>query len=284
MVRVKLTNSSEGKQKNAKWCSSFEPAWLERWLIRTGRKVKSIARNFVPRDTLLFKFLKSSVDLLPQSEFQALLNSFARSSENVYFVQIGSADGVIGDPIRKFVKTSKWRGILVEPVPYLFEQLKQNYADDSERLTFENVAISNKEETRDFFYPALMESSSKLPIWYNQLGSFSRDLILKHEGAIPGLEDMLVKQPIECISLATLLSRNNVKRIDLLQIDTEGYDFEIVKQIDFSHFRPKVIIYEHKHLVPQDKSECASHLQDNGYGLVEDESGNTLAFTGQWTR
>ncbi len=35
-----------------------------------------------------------------------------------------------------------------------------------------------------------------------------------------------------------------IKRIDLLQIDTERYDYDIIKQIDFSLIKPRMICYE----------------------------------------
>jgi hypothetical protein len=61
--------------------------------------------------------------------------------ENVFFVQIGSNDGSRGDPLYAAVRRhGHWRGILVEPVPFVFERLKNNY-DNDPRLIFENVAI-----------------------------------------------------------------------------------------------------------------------------------------------
>ena len=36
-----------------------------------------------------------------------------------------------------------------------------------------------------------------------------------------------------------------IKKIDLLQIDTEGYDAEIILNIDFDLMKPKIIRFEH---------------------------------------
>ncbi|MBK7697246.1 MAG: FkbM family methyltransferase [Saprospiraceae bacterium] len=38
--------------------------------------------------------------------------------------------------------------------------------------------------------------------------------------------------------------------IDLLHIDTEGYDWEILKQLRLAKYFPRPIIFEHKHLSP----------------------------------
>ena len=69
---------------------------------------------------------------------------------NFFFVQIGACDGVFVDPIHRFIIKHRWRGVLVEPVPYLFNLLMQNY--EGYNLIFENVAISDKEEIKPLYY------------------------------------------------------------------------------------------------------------------------------------
>ena len=56
--------------------------------------------------------------------------------------------------------------------------------------------------------------------------------------------------------------------IDLIHIDTEGYDFEIIKSIDLGSLRPKVVIFEHYHLDPNDYTDCTDHLGSLGYEHV----------------
>lgn len=47
----------------------------------------------------------------------------------VKFVQVGAHDGVSGDPINQFVIADGWMGLVIEPVPHLFERLQQTYRD-----------------------------------------------------------------------------------------------------------------------------------------------------------
>ena len=42
----------------------------------------------------------------------------------------------------------------------------------------------------------------------------------------------------------TLIANNNIEGLDYLQIDTEGYDVEILKMIDFNIIMPKLIRFE----------------------------------------
>jgi hypothetical protein len=43
-----------------------------------------------------------------------------------------------------------------------------------------------------------------------------------------------------------LLANHQIGSLDLLQIDAEGCDIEIVRSLDFSRIRPKIIHFEHR--------------------------------------
>ena len=69
----------------------------------------------------------------------------------------------------------------------------------------------------------------------------------------------------------TLLDRHHVKKIDLLQIDVEGYDYEPLKLFNIESIKPQLIRYEHRHLRLSDKSSCIKLLTQNGYKILEME-------------
>jgi hypothetical protein len=56
--------------------------------------------------------------------------------------------------------------------------------------------------------------------------------------------------------------------VDLVQIDTEGYDYEIVRQIALDQYRPALVLYEHYHLDPDDRRACELHLRNHGYRSI----------------
>lgn len=228
-------------------------------------------KPIVPR---LIQYLDPLLEGIRWSKLEALLDEYGKS-EDFYFIQIGANDGVVHDPLYRHVLRHRWRGILVEPVRYYFDLLKRNYAS-SHGLIFENVAISDQAEFRIFF--RIREDLDFLPRWTKGLGSFKRNVLLKHRWVIPNIQKYIVEELVECVSLRSLLARHSVERIDLAMIDTEGYDFEIVKQFDFASMRPKLIIYEHKHLSRGDRAECETLLKAQGYRLDKHFS-NTLAYT-----
>ena len=59
-------------------------------------------------------------------------------------------------------------------------------------------------------------------------------------------------------------------------IDTEGYDFEIIKTIPFDYIKPFVIVYEHSQFNDDVKNECRSFLKNFVYKTTPTE-GNTIA-------
>ena len=185
----------------------------------------------------------------------------------VRFVQVGSNDGIHNDPIFPISSTSDmWSGILIEPVPYLFERLKQNYGH-SARFIFENVAIGKLAGTMPFYYVserAQLERND-LPEWHDQLGSFDKNHILKHMDS--QLEPYIEMMDVAVCTLAEVLTRHQWQSIDLLHIDAEGYDWEILSATDLFALSPKMVIIEHTHLSAENRCRARQKLVDAGYNV-----------------
>lgn len=193
---------------------------------------------------------------------QEIMECFARIKKDVFFVQIGACDGIVEDIMYDLVVRYDWTGILVEPVKYLFDRLKANY-QRHQGLIFRNVAISNENGFRNLFY--MRENKDGLPLWHDQIGSFFPEVIWKHQHEIPDFSKYLVQEEVECVTLQTLLDQHNVSKVDVFHIDTEGFDFSIIKQIDLDKFKPSIIKYEHKHLIESDQWDSWRYLEKHGY-------------------
>lgn len=203
-----------------------------------------------------------------QLSIQEQIEKTFRKKPSVFFVQVGSNDGVQGDPIHGLITKSKeWTGMFIEPVGLYFQRLKHNY-ENADRFIFENVAIGTERETKRFYY-VLEEAKTEfddLPYWYNQLGSFDKNHILKQLG--DRLEPYIVEEEIECFPIQEIFDRNNVKTIDFLHIDTEGFDYKVLSQVDFDRYKPLIVLYEHVHLSADDREKAKLLLKTSGYRLV----------------
>lgn len=179
-------------------------------------------------------------------------------------VQIGSNDGMTGDPIFDLIrKNGNWRVTFVEPVPYLFEKLKQNYSYDT-RFRFERAAINDGSE--QIFYsvrPEAKEHIPDLPDWYEQLGSFYKENILYHLNGV--LEPYMEETVIKGMTLSQLFEKNDVTDLQLLHIDTEGYDWKVLSKLDLSKYKPAVILFEHKHLKRGERKASIKFLKKDYY-------------------
>jgi FkbM family methyltransferase len=191
---------------------------------------------------------------------------------DVYFIQIGANDGMKDDPLQKFVKEYGWKGILVEPIPEAFEALTKNYGNNP-NLKFINAAIAEEDGVRTL-YSFRRDTGFQGGTLYS---SFRRDVLLRNTRFIPETARQVVEVPVKCLSMASLLREAAGNAVDLLLIDTEGFDFNILKMIDFSVLLPPIIAYEHAHLSKSDMIAATELLLSQGYRLTRDNL-DTIAY------
>lgn len=182
--------------------------------------------------------------------------------KDVFFVQVGAMDGKTFDPIYEFVQKYGWRGILVEPLHDHFAMLKKNYAG-CEGLIFENVAITEESGTRKINrIPTQVVNDNQLPSWGLGAGSFYTD---RNALAWENVSPHVVQEEVVCMTMPELLEKHNVQEIDVLQIDAEGYDYHIMRQLDFKKFRPYIINLEIVNLPRAEQTACKRLLDEYDY-------------------
>lgn len=148
-------------------------------------------------------------------------------------------------------------------------------------MRFEHAAIAEHAGTRGFFRLAADPVAHGLPAWLAQLGSLRADRMTAlwdryERGHLAAESDTLTRfyrehqviEPVTCITFDMLLARHGLTRVDLLQIDAEGYDYEILRTIDFARVRPAVINYE-RVLLQHDEPACRAMLTAAGYVLTD---------------
>jgi FkbM family methyltransferase len=255
-----------------------------RLIIRTITSLRNLVRATMNGNSKIWRILRLIDKQIPNKirgdfrDIRGIMDSFSSVINDIFFIQIGSGDGITGDPIHTYIKRNGWSGILVEPVKYMFDRLVKNY-QGQENLIFENIAISDSEGTRDFWY--LNGIDNNFPRWYTQLGSFIPEVTLKNSCEINNIEKYLTSEQVSCLTLEALIRKHNVNKINLLHIDTEGYDFDIIKQFDFQRFEPEIILYEHRHLNYRKKKECMRYLKLKGYNVLQGAN-DTIAFRGNF--
>ncbi len=217
------------------------------------------------------------------SEF---LSAYSLSKEgDFYVIQIGANDGITHDPIHKFIKRDRWKGVLLEPQPDVFKnELSKIYKNN--KGLFPICAAIGKEDGSQKLYKIGFSQMR----WATGLASFSLEQIEDHfkSGVVQmncdkyGLE--IPKDPekqiqavdVQVISPQTLIEKYNISKIDLLQIDAEGYDLQVILIFDIPKTKPEAIIFENENLDPNDLEACYELLRSNGY-LLKKFGRDTLA-------
>ncbi|MGA1194380.1 MAG: FkbM family methyltransferase [Kiritimatiellia bacterium] len=188
------------------------------------------------------------------------------NNDKPFVVQVGASDGVTGDPLNHLIKRHHLRGLLIEPLPGPFELLRRNY-EGCEGLAFVNAAISGSDGEIELY----VSDGAENAIHISQKASLLPQMPSRHFKRRP-----LMCLRVPSVTVSTLIETHKVGRIDLLQIDTEGYDFEIIQQFFNAGHKPRIIHFESLHLNRKDMTECRSLLSREGYQYVE-TTVNTLA-------
>lgn len=194
-------------------------------------------------------------------------------NKNFYFVQIGANDGVTDDPIYKLVSEHKLKGLLVEPLPDVFELLKKNY-ENNNLVKAVNLAVHPTAKNMSLYRIKEEEFLGKAA---SGKSSFSKEHLLKWKKKVDNLEELIIEEKVNCLHLMELLTQENINQVDLMQIDVEGFDFEVIKMIDFDKIKPSIIHYEHDHLSIDDTKSCLELLVKQGYKILS-EKNDTIAY------
>ena len=126
-----------------------------------------------------------------------------------------------------------------------------------------NAAIDEVSGFRDIY--CVSPGSDELPSWTEQLASFKREHIIKHEDRAPGLSKHLLTLKVPTISFEDLLEKYCVDSLDLLQIDAEGMDAQLLAWFPFERIKPALLHYETVHMSAEEQRVVRNRLKELGY-------------------
>lgn len=181
----------------------------------------------------LLKYISKSKSQLRQDLF--VLSHYEFKSGG-YFVEFGAANGLDLSNTYLMEKEFGWKGILAEPAITWHKDLTSNrecnietkcvWKDSKSILTFNQVDVAELSTISEYSSSDAHKNMRKKGKYYD----------------------------VQTISLNDLLNKHNApKDIDYLSIDTEGSEYEILSNFDFSEYTIGVITCEHNYTQTRDK-------------------------------
>ena len=231
-------------------------------------RFKMSARN-APVFSWYYKYLYQP----KKGSIQEFLDLYSKINQPFTVIQVGANDGITHDLIHKFVKRDQWHGVLLEPQARVFERLNHLYSKDK---NIQPVRAALGKETGS---TTLYKIGFNNERWATGLASFRKDVVLsafesgyvgskmlKTGKALPKNEnEWIAEEEIPVISPKDIINKYNLNHIHLLQIDTEGFDDEVVKIFHSQSLLPDAIVLEYVHLGKEREEKCIALLKESGF-------------------
>lgn len=216
--------------------------------------------NFFFRAFFLFLFGNLSCHAAYYSQCgqdQFVFENYFRNHKGGTFVDIGAHNGVTYSNTFFLETEQNWSGICVEPIPEVFNELK-----NMRKCCCVEGCVTNRTGNGQLIKvnsPAV--NTEMLSGLIDKYDPRHFDRMLKEIEYFGGTYDII---DVQCYLLNDLLEQNGISHVNFLSIDTEGGEFDILSSIDYSRFKIDVITVEDNY---QDE-RFVEFLNDKGYNFV----------------
>jgi FkbM family methyltransferase len=140
------------------------------------------------------------------------------------FIEVGANNGIDQSNTYYLEKLLGWRGYLIEAIPELSQLCKKTRKNS---VVF-NCALVAPEN-----------HGSKIKIAYDRS---TRGLMSRIDGREGDIVEVIGR------TLTDVLIEGKAKSIDFFSLDVEGFELEVLKGLDFSKYKPTLILVETEQL------------------------------------
>ena len=192
---------------------------------------------------LIFSKNKMKKSQLGQDIVALVLNRFKKKG---FFIEFGATNGYDLNNTYLLEKKYNWIGILVEPLPAWHGDLRKN-----RNCTIDTRCLWSSSNQNLEFIDVKEKELSTIKIFANSDSHFE---LRKKSSTIK----------VKTVSLIDLLKFHNAPRIiNYMSVDTEGSEFDILKNFPFDNYKFNFISIEHN--FGQNREKIRELLYKNGY-------------------
>jgi len=171
------------------------------------------------------------------------LDSIFNKKEGGFFIELGAYDGLTQSNTAFFELNRGWRGILVEPSIREYRK-----------------CVVARPNSHCFHYACVDQSYTENTIE----GDFNNGPMSSLTNRLDQDRDLLWEVP--AITLEKILDKvGNIPMIDLLSLDTEGYEKQVLDGLNLTRYRPNYILIE---LYTSQYDEMITFLEKHEYKLL----------------
>ncbi len=227
------------------------------------KSARAVARRLLPRRAKqLIKAIASGDDSSQAGEGAVLERLVTEFVCEEWVIDVGANDGIAVSNSLPFVKRG-WRAVLIEPAPAVFKKLAANHGQ------LKNVTC---------LQVACCECPGEAELY---IGSDGEDGFLStlstatNEWMDKARTSQSVKVKTDTLT-NILASQNAPARPGILLVDCEGMDYEALLGLDFSRFRPTIVVTEEYEWEPAKHAAKYSFLIHANYSLFQKVGCNTI--------
>jgi len=170
-----------------------------------------------------------------------ILDQIFNSKTNGFYIELGANDGLSQSNTAFFEFYRGWKGVLIEPSPNAFMRCVNSRPNS---ICFNLACVS------DTFPDKFIE------------GDFNGGMMSSVNG-IRNNTTNLIK--VSTSTLESILDSLNINTIDLLSLDTEGYEYDILRGLNLNKYRPHYMLIE---IYTSQYDTLVGFLQENNYKLI----------------
>ena len=181
--------------------------------------------------------------------------------DNGYYVELGAVDGIGLSNTLYFESRRRWSGLLIEPAPNNYLKCVENRGAKNVVLCAACTSFGYPEKFVEMIYSHYMSTPVGL----------ESDIVDPDAHANSGIKELATPKErlfrfgaIAKTLNALLVEANAPKKIDFLSLDVEGAEIEVLKGVDHSEYRFKLMCIESR-----DKEKLTNYLSDLNYSYVE---------------
>jgi len=185
--------------------------------------------------------MKSFSHVTSKGEPLDLLLDAMFKKEGGFFIELGANDGLTQSNTAFLEFNRGWKGVLIEPSANAYAE-----------------CCKNRPASTCFNLACVSESFKGGEIQ----GDFNGGMMSSVNGQRTGTEQLV---SVKVSTLEKILDSVGATTIDLLSLDTEGYELEILKGLNLNKHRPRYMLIE---IYTHDYSNLVDYLSRHEYTLV----------------